>query len=80
MAKRATMTLDTFKASKEPHLRPVPPTESEPVRKGQTLRLEPAAWQQLKILGIEQQRPAHALLVEAVNLLFERYEKPPIAR
>jgi hypothetical protein len=47
--------------------------------KGQTLRLNRAAWRQLKALALERELPAHALLVEAVNDLFHKYEKPPIA-
>jgi hypothetical protein len=47
--------------------------------KGQTLRLNRAAWRQLKALALEQERPAHALLVEAVKDLFRKYEKATIA-
>lgn len=47
--------------------------------RGQTLRLNEDAWAQLKYLAIDQRRPAHALLVEAVNELFKKYGKPPIA-
>jgi hypothetical protein len=48
-------------------------------RRGQTLRLKPAAWTQLKILAAEQGRTSHELLIEAVNLLFDQYGKPTIA-
>jgi len=47
--------------------------------RGQTLRLNEDAWAQLKHMAIDQRRPAHALLVEAVNELFRKYGKPPIA-
>jgi hypothetical protein len=47
--------------------------------KGQTLRLNRAAWRQLKALALEREQPAHALLVEAVNDLFRKYEKAAIA-
>ncbi|WP_169546510.1 ribbon-helix-helix domain-containing protein [Sneathiella aquimaris] len=47
--------------------------------KGQTLRLNEDAWAQLKYMAIDQRRPAHALLVEAVNELFKKYGKAPIA-
>jgi hypothetical protein len=47
--------------------------------KGQTLRLNRAAWRQLKALALEREHPAHALLVEAVNDLFRKYDKAPIA-
>jgi len=46
---------------------------------GQTLRLKPEAWQQLKLLAAEHWCPAHDLLIEAVNDLFEKYGKKPIA-
>ena len=47
--------------------------------KGQTLRLNHAAWRQLKTLALEREQPAHALLVEAVNDLFRKYDKATIA-
>jgi predicted DNA-binding ribbon-helix-helix protein len=47
--------------------------------KGQTLRLNRAAWRQLKALALEREQPAHALLVEAVNDLFRKYDKAAIA-
>lgn len=47
--------------------------------KGQTLRLNRAAWRQLKVLALEREQPAHALLVEAVNDLFRKHDKAPIA-
>ena len=48
-------------------------------RRGQTLRLTPAAWRQLKLLTIEQERTAHDLLLEAVGDLFVKYDKPPLS-
>lgn len=48
-------------------------------RRGQTLRLEPAAWRQLKMLAITEGRTSHDLLIEAVNLLFAHYDQPTIA-
>ena len=47
--------------------------------KGQTLRLNRPAWRQLKALALEREQPAHALLVEAVNDLFRKYDKAAIA-
>lgn len=47
--------------------------------KGQTLRLNEDAWAQLKYMAIDQRKPAHSLLVEAVNELFKKYGKDPIA-
>ena len=48
-------------------------------RKGQTLRLEEGAWKQLKHLATDLGKPVHDLLIEAVNDLFKKYGKPPIA-
>lgn len=74
---------------KETEITPNPKTEKIPQgedragtrenTKGQTLRLNEDAWAQLKYMAIDQRRPAHALLVEAVNELFKKYGKPPIA-
>jgi hypothetical protein len=56
-------------------------SESEELekRKGQTLRLTPGAWRQLKHLATDLDKSAHDLLIEAVNDLFKKYGKPPIA-
>jgi hypothetical protein len=56
-----------------------PPVERGASIKGQTLRLNMEAWRQLKILAVEHARPAHALLVEAVNDLFRKHGKTPVA-
>ena len=53
--------------------------KGERVRRGQTLRLEPEAWKQLKLLAIDQGKTSHELLIEAVNLLFDHYDRPTIA-
>ena len=52
---------------------------SKDKRKGQVLRLEPGAWKQLKHLATDLGKPVHSLLIEAVNDLFTKYGKPPIA-
>ena len=58
----------------------MPPSEAAgQTRKGQTLRLTRDAWKQLKLLAIEHDRTAHDLLIEAVNDLFRKHGKPPIA-
>jgi hypothetical protein len=44
-------------------------------RIGQTLRLKPDAWEQLKHLAAEQKKPAHDLLLQGVELLFARYRQ-----
>jgi hypothetical protein len=53
--------------------------DDAPRRKGQTLRLSEGAHKQLKYLSVERGIPAHDLLIEAVNDLFRKYGKPPIA-
>jgi hypothetical protein len=37
------------------------------------------AWTQLKYLSFDKQCTSHALLIEAVNDLFKKYGKQPIA-
>ena len=48
-------------------------------RKAISLRLNLAAWRQLKLLAVDEEKPAHDLLIEALNLLFEQRGKPPVA-
>ena len=48
-------------------------------RIGQTLRLPAGAHKQLKRLAVDIEKPMHDLLIEAVNDLFTKYGKPPIA-
>ena len=48
-------------------------------RIGQTLRLPAGAHKQLKRLAVDVEKPVHDLLIEAVNDLFTKYGKPPIA-
>ena len=64
----------------------VPPgAEEKAQRTGQTLRLRKEAWRQLRQLALEleAQRDTrvhqHDLLIEAVNDLFRKYDRPPIA-
>jgi hypothetical protein len=81
MAKRATLT--DFAAKKpgaEPDVEAAPaPAAVKDDRKGQTLRLTPAAWRQLKMLAMDRSTTSHALLLEAVNDLFRKNDLPPIA-
>ena len=58
---------------------PAAPRPAVEKRKGQTLRLTRDAWKQLKLLAIEHDRTAHDLLIEAVNDLFRKHGRPPIA-
>lgn len=47
--------------------------------KAVTVYVDPAAHRQLRMLAIETDRSAQALLVEAVNDLFQKHGKPGIA-
>jgi len=78
MARRAALTLDDLAATRSAPA--VTPTkETSRARRGQTLRLEPEAWKQLKMLAIAEGKTSHDLLIEAVNLLFDHYNRPTIA-
>ncbi len=74
---RAALTLADMAARREPPA--LVAANGDEARRGQTLRLKPAAWTQLKMLAVEQGKPSHELLIEAVNLLFDHYGKPTIA-
>ena len=88
MMKRASLA--GFAAKKEPpaSVAAAEPTSTDAApaaaaapdrRRGQTLRLSIEAWRQLKRLAVEQDKPAHDLLVQAVNALFVKHDLPPIA-
>jgi hypothetical protein len=79
VGKRAS--LSNFTAEK-PGRAETPPTAGTPAKekpRGQTLRLAPEAWRQLKMLAVERTTPSHKLLIEAINDLFRKHGKPPIA-
>lgn len=44
-----------------------------------TLRLPEVVHEQLREMAFSARRSQHSLLLEALNLLFERHGKPPIA-
>ena len=48
-------------------------------RKALTVYLDPAAHRQLRLLGLEQGRSGQDLALEALNDLFRKNGKPPIA-
>ena len=75
MAKRPQMTLDAFKATKDT-TRPV--NRASGTTRGQTLRLNIDEWKRLKILAATEEKTCHALLIEALNLLFAERGIPPI--
>lgn len=78
VAKRASLSDFTADKPGAPQAVETAPTAKEKPR-GQTLRLTPEAWRQLKLLAVERAIPSHALLIEAVNDLFQKHGKPPIA-
>ena len=57
----------------------VPPPETPEPTKAMTLRLTLPAWRQLKFMAIEAGCPAHTLMIDAVNDLFVKHGKLPIA-
>jgi hypothetical protein len=87
MARRAALTLDDLAATRgsPAAAEPAPgrlirgPKDAPRGRRGQTLRLEPEAWKQLKMLAVTEGKTSHDLLIEAVNLLFHHYNRPTIA-
>ena len=65
-----------FRVSK----RDTPPSSATPEkRKMKAFRLNREAVRQLAMLRAEQERTEQSLLTEAVNLLFRKYGKDPIA-
>jgi hypothetical protein len=48
-------------------------------KKKVTAALNPAAHKQLKALAVEKEETTEALLTEAINDLFKKHGKPPIA-
>jgi hypothetical protein len=44
-----------------------------------TLRLPPIVHDQLREMAFTSRRSQHALLMEGLNMLFERHGRPPIA-
>jgi hypothetical protein len=78
MARRAALTLDDLAATRSAPAAAAT-KEASRARRGQTLRLEPEAWKQLKMLAIAEGKTSHDLLIEAVNLLFDHYERTTIA-
>lgn len=58
-------------------------SEPAPSRKGKvaiSAYFDPAVRQQLAILAVKENKSQAALMAEALNLMFERYGEPPIAR
>lgn len=67
---------------KAPESKPKPASERPPSREGKTgftVYFDEAPHTQLKIMAIEKKTSMHDLVIDAVNLLFELNNKPPIA-
>jgi len=73
-AKRTEEQVDMPLEANQPN-----PVSKNADTKALTLRLNKAAWQQLKILSLESERTGHDLLIEAVNDLLQKNGKPPVA-
>ena len=71
------------KGGAEPDVDQTPDVTAEPAPKAGTKKLtvslNDAAWFQLRMLALEERTSGQKLLVEAVNLLFEKYAKKPLA-
>lgn len=79
-AARAPLTLDALVTPKPGTATPArrPANKAADGRRGQTLRLDPEAWKQLKKLAVDEESTSHALIIEALNLLFRDRGLPPI--
>lgn len=55
------------------------PAAAKPATRVLTLRLPEPVHDQIREMAFTSRRSQHALLLEALNLLFERHGKPPIA-
>lgn len=55
------------------------PEPGEGKHKTLTLRLPPVVHDQLREMAFTTRQSQHALCMEALNLLFERHQLPPIA-
>ena len=82
MAKRSLQ--DAFTSKAQPAVpAPAPPTEAQarrpPSRRGLkalTVWVDPAVHQQVRLMALEQDRPAEDVLREAVADLFQKYGRP----
>jgi len=71
------MKLDALVARKPGTAAPV--NRASGARRGQTLRLDVDSWKALKILAANEETTCHALLIEAVNMLFRDRGLPPVS-
>ncbi len=78
MTKKPT-SLSAAMAKKAAPVPSPPPAQADGETKTLTLRLPPVVHDQLREMAFTGRRSQHSLLLEALNLLFERHGKPPIA-
>lgn len=80
----ATPEREAQAATPQPRQEPeTPPRYTAPSRVGKkavTGYFDPAVRQQLAVLAAEKDRSQNDLIAEALNMLFERYRKSPIAK
>lgn len=86
MTKRPSLSgFSSQKAAPAPAVSdPVPAADEQAAKKkddrrGMTLRLDPAAWRQLKQVAIDEGRPAHDILIDALNDYFRKKGLSPLA-
>jgi hypothetical protein len=79
MAIRAELVYDWTQRRPGTQMQTSTPDPSAERRKGLTLRLNRAAWRQLRQLALDDERSAHDLLIEALNDFFKKRGKPPAA-
>ena len=88
MARKAPALADAFSQANPPAATTSAPATADrtapqpPSRRGRravTIYVDPAAHQQLRMLGIELEQSTQALVTEGINAVFERHGKPPIA-
>ncbi len=58
---------------------PAPAKADPSVTKAMTIRLNLDAWRQLRLMAFDDGRPAHALLIDALNAYFEKRGKGRLA-
>jgi hypothetical protein len=79
-AARAPLKLDELTTAKPGAVVPVrkPVNKATDGRRGQTLRLDMDSWKQLKKLAVDEETTSHALMIEALNMLFKDRGMPSI--
>ncbi len=81
MTKKPSSLADVMARKAVPATEQAPPTTpaGPATIKTLTLRLPEVVHDQLREMAFTSRRAQHDLLMEALNLLFERHGKPPIA-